>query len=89
MVGSSLMRAGDVATWLFVTLGAALQIVLGRFIFGLQDFAGYGLAGVFMAFVLARTIGFFTATVCTRSSFGFSASGILGSTKVFHVGLPL
>ena len=53
------------------------------------DFAGYGLAGAAWL-VLARTIGFsFTATVCIEIEFGFSASGILGSTKeVFHVGLP-
>ena len=75
MVGSSLMRAmGDVATpGYLMTLGAALQIVLGPvFIFGLLDFAGYGLAGAAMAFVLARTIGFFfTATVCIEIEFWF------------------
>ena len=94
MVGSSLMRAmGDVATpGYLMTLGAALQIVLGPvFIFGLLDFAGYGLAGAAMAFVLARTIGFFFYGYCLHRDrvLVFSASGILGSTKeVFHVGLP-
>ncbi len=94
MVGSSLMRAmGDVATpGYLMTLGAGLQIVLGPvFIFGVQDFEGYGLPGAAMAFVLARTIGFFFYGYCLHRDrvLVFSASGILGSTKeVFHVGLP-
>lgn len=94
MVGSSLMRAmGDVATpGYLMTLGAGLQIALGPiFIFGVQDYAGFGLAGAAMAFVLARTVGLFFYGYCLHRDrvLVFSAEGLLESTKeIFHVGLP-
>ena len=75
MVGSSLMRAmGDVPLTAVVTLGAALQIVLGPvFIFELLDFAGYGLAGAAMAFVLPRGPSVFLLRLLSASGieFGF------------------
>ena len=94
MVGSSLMRAvGDVVTPGFLmTVGAALQIILGPlFIFGFDDFSGLGLKGAAIAFVVARVIAFIFYGYCLHRDqmVATSLSGFWRSTKeVFHVGLP-
>ena len=94
MVGSSLMRAmGDIARpGYLMALGALLQIAFApALIFGAGEFSGLGLAGAAIAFVLARTLGFFLYVYffVRDKTLIFSTRSLSDSFRdVLHVGTP-